>query len=187
MARKILTFDPPDRFIAGTLGEPGKRVFHLQASGGGRATTVVVEKTQVAILARRIAEMLKDLGEGSSALKIAAADSPLSLSQPRLTEPVDPAFRVGTIALAWDPSVSRLILEFRDDMSEEEASDAPPPINDAPDGPDVLRVSLTVAAALAFAEQSLQLAAAGRPPCPNCGVPLEATGHRCARKAAYLN
>jgi len=89
--------------------------------------------------------------------------------------------------LAWDPSVSRLILEFRDDMSEEEASDAPPPINDAPDGPDVLRVSLTVAAALAFAEQSLQLAAAGRPPCPNCGVPLEATGHRCARKAAYLN
>ena len=94
MARRILTFDPPDRFIAGTLGEPGKRVFHLQAIGGGRATTVVVEKTQVAILARRIAEMLKDLGEGSAALKIPAADAPIALTQPRLSEPVDPAFRV---------------------------------------------------------------------------------------------
>ena len=187
MARKILAFDPPDRFIAGTIGEPGKRVFHLQAIGGGRAVTVIVEKTQVAVLARRIAEMLKDLGEGSSALRIQASDSPLALDQPQLSEPIDPAFRVGTIALAWDPSVDRLILEFRDDMNEEEASDAPPPINDAPDGPDVLRVSLTVSAALAFAEQSLHLAAAGRPPCPNCGVPLDATGHRCARKAAYLN
>jgi hypothetical protein len=186
VSRRILKFDPPDRFLAGTTGEPGKRIFHLQAIGGGHATTVVVEKTQVAILARRIAEMLKDLGEGS-ALRIPASDSPLSLSQPKLTEPFEASFRVGTIALAWDPSVGRLILEFRDDMSEEEASDAPPPINDSPDGPDVLRVSLTVAAALNFAEQSLQLAAAGRPPCPNCGVPLEATGHRCARKAAYLN
>jgi uncharacterized repeat protein (TIGR03847 family) len=89
--------------------------------------------------------------------------------------------------LAWDPSASRLILEFRDDMNEEDASDAPPPMNDAPVGPDVLRVSLSPAAALAFAERALQLAAAGRPPCPNCGAPLETTGHRCARKAAYLN
>ena len=50
-----------------------------------------------------------------------------------------PEFRVGTIALAWDPSTARLTLEFRDDMSEDAEGEAPPPINDAPVGPDVLR------------------------------------------------
>ena len=186
MARRILRFDAPDRFIAGAIGEPGKRVFHLQATEGGRLSAVIVEKSQVAILARRIAEMLKDLGEGGE-IGLPTAGSPLPPTAPTLTEPLNAEFRVGTIALAWDPAVNRLILEFRDDMNEEDASDAPPPMNDAPDGPDVLRVSLSPAAALTFAERALQLAAAGRPPCPNCGAPLEVTGHRCARKAAYLN
>ena len=35
MARRIIRFDPPDQFIAGAIGEPGQRVFHLQAIGGG--------------------------------------------------------------------------------------------------------------------------------------------------------
>ena len=74
-----------------------------------------------------------------------------------------------------------------DTEGEEEASEAPAPINDAPIGPDVLRVSLPVDAALRFAEQALQLAAAGRQPCPNCGAPLDPNGHTCARKAAFLN
>ena len=184
--RRILRFDAPDRFIAGAVGEPGQRVFHLQATEGGRVTAVIVEKSQVAILARRIAEMLKDLGEGAD-IGLPTAGSPLPATSPRLAEPLNAEFRVGTIALAWDPSLNRLILEFRDDMNEEDASDAPPPMSDGPDGPDVLRVSLGASAALTFAERALQLAAAGRPPCPSCGAPLDATGHRCARKAAYLN
>ena len=181
-----MRFDPPDRFIAGAIGEPGRRVFHLQAIGGGVSTTVIVEKSQVAILARRIAEMLKDLSEGGS-VTLPSESPALRQRSPELAQPFDPAFRVGTIALAWDPSVKRLIVEFRDDMSEEEASEAPAPINDAPTGPDVLRVSLPVDAALRFAEQALQLAAAGRQPCPNCGAPLDPNGHTCARKAAFLN
>jgi uncharacterized repeat protein (TIGR03847 family) len=185
MARRIIRFDPPDRFIAGAIGEPGQRIFHLQAIGGGAAATVVVEKSQVAVLARRIVEMLRDLSEGGS-VRLPSAPLPLPRTLPKLAEPFTAEFRVGTIALAWDPSLARLILEFRDDMSIEETS-APPPINDAPEGPDVLRVSLTVASALEFAENALQLAAAGRPICPNCGAPLDSRGHRCARKAALLN
>jgi uncharacterized repeat protein (TIGR03847 family) len=180
-----MRFDPPDRFVTGAVGEPGRRVFHVQAIGGGVAATVTVEKLQVAILARRVIEMLKDLGAGGS---IALPEDPTSLvrSAPELAEPFDSSFRVGTIALAWDPSVKRLIVEFRDDMSEEE-TEAPAPISDAPGGPDVLRVSLSVEMALRFAEQALQLVAAGRQPCPNCGEPLDPNGHTCTRKAAYLN
>ena len=185
MPRRILRFDPPDQFIAGAVGEPGQRTFHLQAIGGGIAATVIVEKSQIAVLARRIAEMLKDLSEGGS-VQLPEVALPLPRRLPALVEPLAPEFRVGTIALAWDPVPKRLILEFRDDMGIDDAG-APPPINDSPEGPDVLRVSLGVATALEFAENALQLAAAGRAICPNCGVPLDPRGHRCARKAALLN
>src|SRR5215469_8376121 len=29
----VFTYDPPDRFVAGTVGQPGQRTFYLQASG----------------------------------------------------------------------------------------------------------------------------------------------------------
>ena len=128
-------------------------------------------------LARRIAEMLKDLSEGGS-VQLPEVALPLPRRLPALVEPLAPEFRVGTIALAWDPSTTRLTLEFRDDMSEDAEGEAPPPINDAPVGPDVLRVALSADAALEFAERALELAAAGRPLCPLCNEPIEATGHR---------
>src|SRR5436853_423551 len=40
-------FDPPERFIAGTVGEPGQRTFFLQARSGARATSVALENQQV--------------------------------------------------------------------------------------------------------------------------------------------
>ena len=54
----VYTYDSPERFVAGTVGEPGQRTFYLQASAGGRITSVVVEKFQVSLLAERIDELL---------------------------------------------------------------------------------------------------------------------------------
>ena len=50
----VYTYDSPERFVAGTVGQPGQRTFYLQASSGGRVTSVVVEKFQVSLLAERI-------------------------------------------------------------------------------------------------------------------------------------
>jgi uncharacterized repeat protein (TIGR03847 family) len=44
-------FDPPERFVAGTVGPPGQRTFFLQARSGTRVTSVSLEKQQVAVLA----------------------------------------------------------------------------------------------------------------------------------------
>ncbi|MCW2711468.1 MAG: hypothetical protein JWP24_1662, partial [Marmoricola sp.] len=33
-------FDPPERFVPGTVGEPGQRTFFLQARTGNRVTSV---------------------------------------------------------------------------------------------------------------------------------------------------
>ena len=40
-------FDPPERFVAGTVGQPGQRTFFLQARSGARLVSVALEKQQV--------------------------------------------------------------------------------------------------------------------------------------------
>jgi len=42
MARQVHLYDPPERFVAGTVGEPGQRTFFLQARGQGRLTSVAL-------------------------------------------------------------------------------------------------------------------------------------------------
>lgn len=61
MPRQVFFYDPPERFVAGTVGEPGHRAFYLQASTRGRVTSVLLEKTQVAALAERIEELLDEV------------------------------------------------------------------------------------------------------------------------------
>ena len=51
MTRRLFIFDEPDRFVPGTVGEPGERTFYLQARKGGAVVSVVLEKSQVAVLA----------------------------------------------------------------------------------------------------------------------------------------
>ena len=54
-------FDPPERFVPGTVGEPGQRTFFLQARAGVHVTSVALEKQQVQILGERLAELLDEL------------------------------------------------------------------------------------------------------------------------------
>ena len=61
MTRRIFSFDEPDRFVAGTVGEPGARTFFLQARDGGRIVSVVLEKAQVAVMAERLTALLDEL------------------------------------------------------------------------------------------------------------------------------
>ena len=58
---------------------------------------------------------------------------------------------------------------------------------DEDDESDVVRVSLTPRRALAFAKRALDVVAAGRPPCPFCGQPLNPEGHICARRNGFMH
>ena len=58
-------FDPPDRFVAGTVGPPGQRTFFLQASEGRRLSSVSLEKQQVSVLADRINDLLDSYAGGA--------------------------------------------------------------------------------------------------------------------------
>jgi uncharacterized repeat protein (TIGR03847 family) len=179
----VFYYDPPDRFVAGSVGQPGDRTFYLQATANGRVTSVVLEKFQVSLLAERIDELLDEVlrRTGGAVAIPAAAPSALKDEDP-LELPLTEDFRVGAIALAWDGDGDRVVIE-----AQEESEEPVEPLADdvPPDGPGVLRVRISAAAARAFAERALQIVAAGRPPCPLCGLPLEAAGHVCPRQNGH--
>ena len=104
MTRRLFIFDEPDRFVPGTVGEPGDRTFYLQARKGRAVVSVVLEKSQVAVLAARMTELLSTVDRPPPAFKPIADDAPLD-------EPLVEVFRVGAMALAWDPSRERVMIE----------------------------------------------------------------------------
>ena len=61
MAILVHRYDSPDRFVAGTVGQPGERTFFLQAREGNRITSVVVEKQQVSVLAEHLDKVLDEV------------------------------------------------------------------------------------------------------------------------------
>ena len=179
----VFSYDPPDRFIAGTVGQPGERTFYLQAAGGGRVTSVALEKAQVTQLAERLDELLDEVSRRTGGTAPVPADAPPSLADDGpLEQPLLEDFRVGAIALAWDGDDDRVIIEAQE-ISEEPVE---PLADDLPDdAPAILRVRMTAAAARAFAKRALQVVSQGRPPCPLCGLPLDASGHICPRQNGH--
>jgi uncharacterized repeat protein (TIGR03847 family) len=104
-----------------------------------------------------------------------------------LREPVISQFTVGAMILAWDGSDDSVIVEAREELDDDEEEEPVEIADDDPDGPDLLRVRIPPTTALAFAERAAELVAAGRPPCPLCGQPLDPQGHLCPRRNGYLN
>jgi uncharacterized repeat protein (TIGR03847 family) len=174
MARRLFIFDDPDRFVAGSVGEPGARAFFLQARKGGALVSVALEKVQVAALAQRLDDLLD------------AVDAPdrAGAAEIGLEEPVVELFRVGAMALAWDADEEAVVIEAQTPTEDGEYVELP---DDADDGPDLLRVRIDPATARGFVRHAEALIAAGRPACPFCGQPLDPQGHFCPRNNGHLN
>jgi uncharacterized repeat protein (TIGR03847 family) len=176
---QLYAFEPPDRFVAGTVGVPGERTFFLQARGGGRLISVVLEKVQVSLLAEKLEELLAE------AHRRFGVDVPEMPGEPDDNEPLelplDEEFRVGTLGLAWDGDTDTVVIEAiavgeyeAEEPTEEELAEL-----------DRLRVRLTPAATRSFIARAKRVVSAGRPPCPFCGQPLDPGGHLCPRHNGY--
>ena len=114
MHRIVHRYDPPERFVAGTVGEPGSRTFFLQARDGRRVTSVSLEKQQVEALAGRVGQILAEAAETSPSIAASVAAATGDDSEP-LDTPITEDFRVGTLVLAWQPEGSpggqRLVIQ----------------------------------------------------------------------------
>jgi uncharacterized repeat protein (TIGR03847 family) len=183
VARQVFLFDPPERFVAGTVGQPGDRTFYLQASGGGRTVSVALEKLQVQVLADRLEELLDTVRRATDANVPVVAPRELEDTAP-LDAPVEEEFRVGTMGLAWETDGERCVVEALA-QPEDDQQAVVEPLSDVDEGPDALRVRLTADMARAFISRALRVVAAGRPPCPLCSLPLDPEGHICPRQNGH--
>jgi len=162
-------FDSVDRFVAGTVGQPGERAFFVQAKSGSRLVTVALEKAQVAALTQRLEMVVNDLRKNGIPRHISSEtrdDAPLDL-------PIEAEFEVGAISMAWDETQSLMNVELFEIAPEEEEPE------------NLLRVSLNLSECEAFVKRSKALIGAGRLPCPFCGIPIDPQGHLCPRANGY--
>jgi uncharacterized repeat protein (TIGR03847 family) len=183
----VHSFDPPERFVAGTVGEPGQRTFFLQARDGARLTSVALEKQQVEALAERVDELLDEVMQatGGSALVPAVAPFDLVDNDP-LEQPIEEEFRAGTMTLSWDSATERIVIEV---FPYTEAAVVSPEQLDEdleePEPDEIFLVRLTAGAARAFVGRARTVIGAGRPDCPFCGNPVDPAGHLCVRANGF--
>jgi uncharacterized repeat protein (TIGR03847 family) len=182
MPRVIHVFRQPDRFIAGTVGEPGDRAFYLQAVEDARTVSVLLEKQQVTVLAERISALLAEIARRFGA-DVADEVVDDELDTEPLMVPLEEEFRVGTMGLGWDADSRSIVVELL--AFTEEEVDESVVLDDTEEGPDALRVFLSPIQARAFATRAERVISAGRPPCPLCAEPLDAQGHICPRQNGY--
>ena len=160
-------FPDVDAFTAGTVGEPGQRVFYLQAIAGTEVVTLRLEKGQVAALAQYLAELLADLPTPPAEQVVASGMG--------LKEPVDAEWIVGQLGVVFDESRDRMVVRADEIAAEEEDDD------DDESTLGFARFALTRAQVQAFVVRAATLLEAGRPPCPLCGRPIDPEGHMCIK------
>ena len=163
-------FAQPERFVTGTVGEPGERAFYLQLRSSSRLFSVAVEKAQVQAITARIDVMVSEIRKSNPLLtieKLAKDDAPLE-------SPVDAEFQVGAMSLAWDEEQKLICIELYELEEDEEDSEG-----------EVVEVTISLGLAAAFSIRSKAVVNAGRIPCPFCGIPIDPRGHLCPRANGY--
>ena len=147
-----------DHLTTGAIGPPGQRVFYLQARHGKQVVSLRLEKAQVAALVAYLAGMLSDMPP--------PAEIPSTGMD--LIEPVVAEWVVGSLGVTYDEDADRVVI-LAEELVEEGEEGAR------------VRISATREQIAALSVRGAEAVAAGRPPCPLCGQPLDPQGHTCSR------
>ncbi|HEX9314444.1 MAG TPA: DUF3090 domain-containing protein [Actinomycetota bacterium] len=169
-------FDAVDRITFGAIGSPGRRTFYLQARAGLEIVTLLVEKDHVIALSEGTEEIFKSAGYPHESIEWDADSMALE-------EPVEPAFRVGTMAIGYAEDRDLVLIECRPPAESDPDLEPDPDLELDPDigvasGPSA-RFWITRAQLEALSAYGMIVAAQGRPVCPLCRVPMDPEGHQC--------
>ena len=184
--RMIFNHEDADRFIVGTVGQPGERAFFLQVNSVMGSTTISIEKSQVSALAERLSELIAELRRNKLASLDELSITPKMDDGP-LTFPIDEEFRSGVIGISWDQEELRVTIEVQaltdediEDLLTDEDS-----LEQIEFPPDLLRLKIRIHQARGFITRARKVIDAGRQPCPFCGLPIDQSGHLCPRANGY--
>lgn len=185
MSRYVYKHENVSRAVIGTVGVPGERQFFLQISSPIGTTCVAIEKSQAMALSERIRIMIRELRRN----QLASLDE-LNIVPERdeapLEFPITEDFRAGVIGISWEQESQRILVETQavgdETLTELLSEDEAILIEDAP---DLLTFSLRIHQARSFCDRTDAVVAAGRQPCPFCGLPIDPAGHLCPRANGY--
>jgi len=173
MPRIEIELDPVTVLTTDAIGQPGQRVFYLQGRDEQQIVTLLVEKIQIQSLASGVTQFMKELNERFPGLE--PTSESYTEDEMHIEPPVDPLFRVGEVGLAYDSERDMTCLIVRevlsDEISEEDAG--------------VVRFWCTRSQLLALCAWGVEVAARGRPICPQCGEPMDPSGHFCPKKNGH--
>ena len=172
MAEEI-DLQPVTHITTDALGTPGKRVFYIQGWQGNRTITLIVEKIQIQSLAVGLEQFLAEIQQRYSNLEESSAD--YIEDKMRIRPPVDPLFRVGELGLGYDAERDLVVLVTREILAEEQK----------PEDARVVRFWCTRSQIRALCRWGMEVAAHGRPLCPQCGEPMDPEGHFCPKKNGH--
>jgi len=168
-------FEHLDALVPGTIGEPGARVFYLQARQGDQVVSFRLEKEQVGMLGQYLGQLASAMGTTEPDRDIAG-----------LIEPVLPEWVVGSLAVGVDEEAHLIFVtaeelvpdeEFDEDFDDDDVDEL---LDSEPEGAEAV-FTLRLGQAAAFAEAAQDLVSSGRPPCRLCGRPIGPEGHSCPR------
>jgi uncharacterized repeat protein (TIGR03847 family) len=174
----LRTFESVDRFTVGTVGIPGERTFFLQFRSQLALISLSLEKSQVAAISERLNYMLKEI----RSIHPLSPRPQLQRDSLPLENPVMDEFRIGSIAIFYDEASEKIQIDLRElNLNSNEEEDDLPIL----DNVEVIRIFITPSQALIFHDRAELVIAAGRQPCPFCGMPIDPQGHLCARANGY--
>ena len=173
MPRFEIDVDPCDHITADAIGNPGQRVFYIQAFQDQRTITVIIEKAQLQSLSIGVEQFLSQISRQNPALDEASGD--YIEEAMRINPPVDPLFRVGEIGLGYDKERDRVVI-FTKELLAEDAD---------PENAAAVRFWCSREQIRKMARWGVEVVQRGRPVCPQCGQPMEAEGHFCPKKNGH--
>ena len=173
MPRIDLDVNPVDSITTDAIGKPGERVFFLQATSENQVYTLLLEKIQVLSLATGLDEFFADLAQRYPNLSLNA--SAFDEEKMHIHAPVEPLFRVGDLAIAYDEEDDRVILIAREILGGEQREE----------DVSVIRFWCTRDQMTNLGAWGADIASRGRPLCPLCGQPMDPEGHFCPKKNGH--
>jgi len=173
MAPLEFEIKPVMKITTDAIGEPGNRIFYLQAKSDDQIVTLIIEKQQVQSLAIGVEQFLLDLQNRHPNLPQASFD--YIESEMQLEKPFEPVFRIGQLGLGYDEETDLLILVAHESQTDEEAEG---------EGA-IARFWCTRSQIRTMCHWGLELASRGRPICGNCGQPIDQVGHFCPKSNGH--
>ncbi len=175
MPRFEIDLNPVQHITADAIGQPGQRVFYLQAwrEVDVQPITVIIEKVQLQTLSAGIEQMLSEVAKQNP--NLSAPSTEYDEGKMHITPPVDPLFRGGEMGLGYDAENDLIVILAREIVME----------GGDPEEASVVRFWCSRDQAGQLATWGQEVVGRGRAICPLCGQPMDPAGHFCPKKNGH--